>query len=686
MNISRRELLRLIAAATPVAALPPGTLRLPPPPSRRDRPKDGVLNYGLIFDEADVVRMRTVFRSEERFSDVRDDLTATDFESEHRVLDEDVRYNDQLGRIIPLSLLMERMAFLYLMTGDEAARDLAVKAIRTLMMFQRWDIYMDGDDSIGVQRAPEATIAAVTAIDWLGDAVTADERTKWMRTIGERGCEACYRALQDMRWPQQAEGWHFDPESSFHVVRPGDQHDLNRRAEIISDTNLRALPTAAITIGTIAYELEFERSADSERWLEMGVHSTGTFRNFFGADGSWNEEVHYANYTALNLAKAVIALDRAGMPDLLDVVPWENYAGFLMNMSLPTSDDPYAVVNFGDSGNRKGSPHTFTRAALPLWIARKTRNPTIQWFANTLAGKHTHWSVAWFDPTIDPRPPEDTPALWVSSFDRVVARNGWGPEAMVVAMRSGPPANHEHADRNGIIIKTHGQKLIADPLRPPYGYADAAWPMRLTQGHSAVLVDGRGHEHHNGVEGTNASRSYARVTTNRATDTYALWTSVATQAYRLVDLKIKDVVRTVVVLFSERVVVVADRMSKYEGPSTLTARFFGDNMDGLCKQAVTATGFTCSRPGAVLSAVVEADAPFTVVEGTPFVPTETAQKHPFLDVVTGAAENVLVVTAMALGEEMGSLTAVTIEAAQGGFAVGAGQHTVRVSESGVEVD
>ena len=84
-----------------------------------------------------------------------------------------------------------------------------------------------------------------------------------------------------------------------------------------------------------------------------------------------------------------------------------------------------------------------------------------------------------------------------------------------------------HAERK------YGQKLVTDPLRPPYGYADPAWPMRLTQGHSAVLVDGRGHEHHNGVEGTNASRSYARITTTEKIGLRSSWSILLDQNLHL---------------------------------------------------------------------------------------------------------------------------------------------------------
>ncbi|NND70294.1 MAG: hypothetical protein HKN43_01815 [Rhodothermales bacterium] len=674
--LSRREAARILSLSIPVALAP---FRVKPKKSNGE-----VLSYALFFDEDEVPRIRTLFSNDVQFEDVRSDILGIDIAAETASLDS-VEYNDQLGHIIRLSLLIEKTAFRYLMTDDLEAAELSAAAIRSLMKFDRWDIYMDGSDSIGVQRAPEATLAVVTAIDWLGNYLTPDERKSWIRTLGEKGCEACYRALHDMVYPQDAEGWRFDPESTFFDARPEDQHDLNRRAEIISNTNLRALPASAIVVGAVAYQNEVGTDADSERWLEMGEYSIDVFRDFFGEDGSWNEEVHYANYTALHLLKGAIALVRTGRSNLLDVVDWRRYASFLQHMSLPTTDDKYGVVNFGDSGNRKGYPHTFTRAAVPVWIASQFEDPEIQWFANSMAGTHTHWSAIWMDPLVEAKAPVNVPTLWVSSFDRVVARDGWSEESLVVAMRSGPPANHEHADRNSIIVKAFGQILVSDPLRPPYGYADPAWPMRLTVGHSAVLIDGKGHEHHNGVEGTNASSSYARVTTSRLTKSYAHWKSVATQAYRLVDLDVKDVERSVAVLFDAHVVLVVDYVSRYKGSATVTARFFGDNSDGQYSQIVEDNGFTRIRPGVVMKASAYSNASFSVVSGVPFVPEPTASLHPFVDVVTEASGDVLLVTVQSIATEEAQPATVQLLQTETGFDTEIGDQQIRIGREGITI-
>ncbi len=258
-------------------------------------------------------------------------------------------------------------------------------------------------------------------------------------------------------------------------------------------------------------------------------------------------------------------------------------------------------MNFGDNGNPKtGQAGSVERTAVPFWIARQLDSGRAQWFANHHAGAADLLSLLFYDGSVAELAPPEGPLLWESDLDWIVARTGYTADDLVVAMRSGGPANHEHADRNSLVVKCFGEQLVTDPYRPPYTFADPAWSMRLTQGHSAILIDGQGHEHHNGVEGTNASQSTARIVTSEQHADYAMWTSDASQPYRLVDLKIASVVRTVVVFYDLPAVVVVDRVVKRETASTVQARFFGFNWDGQIRHELAETTFTVLRPGAAL--------------------------------------------------------------------------------------
>lgn len=621
-------------------------------PAMAPASESGELRYGLLFREGDLPRIRANFNNNPLFAEFRDRLTGFDKAAEVEWMETELRHNDQLFDIARLGKTAEEMAFLYLMTGEEAAANLAKRAVREIMQFERWDFFLDGDQSIAVQRGSSSTVATSLVADFLGDRLSGKERRDWMRVMGERGCEACYRGLYGIRYPQEVVGWRFDPESTFFEHRPHAMNDQNRRPEITGDTNLRAVPASALIIGAAAYQLEMGESETTARWLEMGRFSSEIFREVFQPDGSYHEEVNYANYTALHLQQAAITLDRLGERGLMDTINWDCYVDFQLNMTMPTHLNPMDIVNWGDSGEHPGGPRTYAATALPMWVAAVNGNALAQWVAVNLAGRHTFWSVIWYDPAVKAEPPAPGPRLYVSDLDRVVARTGFGRDDLVVAMRSGPPANHEHADRNSLIVKCFGERLVTDPLRPPYNWKDPSWKLRLTKGHSGVLVDGRGHEYVNGVEGTNPSRAYARITHQEASPHFALWTSEATQPYRLVDTEIKQVVRTVAVFYREKALVVVDRFAKYEAPSTFTARFFGYNPDGRLVQEVTPDGFVVTRPHAALRATVDCSVGTNILAGTLDIAPDTAAENPYIDVVTAPCMDARLITVLSTASRL----------------------------------
>jgi hypothetical protein len=281
--------------------------------------------------------------------------------------------------------------------------------------------------------------------------------------------------------------------------------------------------------------------------------------------------------------------------------------------------------------------------------------------------------------------PPDEPRLWVSELDRVVARTGFGPEHLVVAMRSGPPANHEHADRNSLIVKCYGQQLVTDPLRPPYSYSDPAWNLRLTEGHSALLIDGRGHEHHNGVEGTNASRSWARIVAHHAAADHATWVSDATQPYRLVDTDIKEVVRTVAVLYHLPAVVVVDRVAKWTRPSTVAARYFGYDWDGKLEQSASGNRFLVKRPGAVMRGLVFSATPTATHADRLDIPEEIARRHPYVDVMSAPSRDLTMVTVLGLAPTEDALPQVSAQHAGHDFELNVGGTPVRYADGQLTV-
>ncbi len=525
----------------------------------------------LFFGSSDVERMRTLYASE-IYSPLRSRIATIDREAERRFLQDEVRYNDQLYDIARVANRSIEMAFHYLMTGDKDAAELAVLYMRSLPKFERWDYFLEaGTKVFGLQRAPACTVATSLCWDWLEDYADETERREWIQLMGERGCEPSWLALYGMRHPDRVEGWSMDESSTYFEHRPGDRVDLSNWPHILDRTNLKAVPASALAIGAVAYAREMGEDDRAKKWLEQAVYSLRTFRDLYAVDGSYDEGVSYANYTSSHITQATVALERYNGLSLYDELNWSGYVDYLCNMSMATARSPTGIVNFGDAGNG-------ATASVPYWVAQRTGDSRARWFGDALSREKDMWSLIWHpDDSVRPAASKSGLVLWQSALDWMVARTGYRPDDLVVAMRSGGPANHEHADRNSIIVKWGGEVLVADPYRPPYSYADPSWMMRTTAGHSALLVDGEGHQYHDGSEGTNPSDSVARIVRRGERDGYVFWTSDASPAYTLVDPDIQSVTRSVYVFEGTNAVLIVDKVRKDATPSIIEARFFGDN-------------------------------------------------------------------------------------------------------------
>jgi hypothetical protein len=450
--------------------------------------------------------------------------------------------------------------------------------------------------------------------------------------MGERGTEPCFVSTYGMRYPDRVKGWGFDPSSTYFEHRPYDRTlDLSRWPIILNTINLKAIPASALVLSALTYQKHLGETEDTRRWIEQGIYSVSTFKDIYATDGSYNEGVSYANYTTLHLIQAIDALRRTGVANLSDLLNWPGYTRYLLEMTTPTNEDLHAIVNFSDAGS--GS-----QASVPFWIARETRDGLSQWFGQTLARERDHWSVLYYDPSVLPAPPVERPHIWHSDLDWIVGRTGFSPDDLVVAMRSGPPYNHEHADRNSIIVKAFGEKLVADPWRPPYSYKDPSWKMRLTIGHSALLIDGTGHHYVDGTEGTNSSQASATIVRSGERKGHLFWTSDATPAYKLVIPDVKSVTRTVVMLYELPAIVLIDKVIKTGQPSSIQARFFGYNNDGNGRVMAEESGFTIVRPTALLAGYGIANGDVTYASSQLPIPPERARKHPFAEVSTTSPE------------------------------------------------
>ena len=586
------------------------------------------LPLSLFMSESDLDVLRRKYQLSD-FSTLRDSLNEIDYDKSYQFLNENIRYNDHLYDIARIGNEAPDLAFKFLMEEDHEAGELSVAFIRALMKFPKWDYFLEGGTHVvGIQRASSSTVAAALCADWLSPLISEDERKNWLETMAIRGCDACYLSIYGMRYPDQVVGWSMDPTSTYLEHRPGDTWDLSNWPKILDTTNLKAVPASALAIGAIAYEKEFGASEKTNLWIDQAVYSLSSYKSIFAKDGTYDENVSYADYTARHLIQAYEVLNKHRGINISDSINWPGFTDFIIEMSLPTQSNPYSIVNFGDAGNGM-------RSSVPYWLASNFNDPYAQWFAQDMSYRHDLWAILWSKPDAPDRAPQARPHIWKSELDWIVGRTGYTTDDLVIAMRSGGPMNHEHADRNSIILKCFGEQLVVDPHRPPYSYSDPSWMLRHTAGHSALLIDGKGHIYHDGSEGTNPSTAHASIVRRVERDTYFSWTSDATNAYEQVLPDIESVTRTIIALFDLPVVLVLDKVIKRSKPSIIHARHFGYNLDGLgAISPLDQITFQIERPHAYLNGTGISKLGIQLEPITLPIPSEVAQLHPAIDIKT----------------------------------------------------
>jgi hypothetical protein len=622
MSESRRSFLQKTAAASTGLLFARSALARS---SFAPRPEEGA---GLLFGPADLDRIRRTLQHP-RFADFWKTTTSPDFAADRKFLTEQLRLNNHSKDFLQARQILERSAFVYAVTGSQQDLEIARLAIVRMLEYTRWDYFLDGGkETIGLQRAPETTIAMCCALDWLGDGLSTATRREIEKQIAEKGAPACYRTLYGMKYPERVRGWGFDPEDDYQY-----RFDLSRWPLILNSTNLKVIPIAGL--GMAACLLQGKHPL-AQRWLDLAISSAKAFSTMFGEDGAYDEGVGYWGYTAMHLTLLAEVVWRKKGIDLRSIINFPGTVKYGLRMSMPTNGRPADCVNFGDAWSMGD-------VSVAAWTARRFRDPIAQYVALNVGEIKHHFAAIWFDPDVAPQTPGPDLHDVRFSNDVVVARTGWDAASSVVALRSGGPANHEHADRNSVIFSGFGERFFHDPYKAAYSHTDPHWKLRLTESHSAVLIGGKGHQYHDGHEGTNASWAEAHVEQYEATAERMVVTSDATEAYKLVNPDVAQVRRTLVFLKPDLVILI-DRIRLGTVPLAVQCRFQVDNYDGKGAGIPETNGFVITRPTAVLRASVLATGMLGVSQNHIDVP-EQYGNHPFLEVESAPALDHQIVTA-----------------------------------------
>jgi hypothetical protein len=602
---------------------------------------DGTSRKGLLFDAGDLTRLReTVVHP--RFAPYWRSLTDADLEADRRFLTTELKLNNHVKHMLQARQILERTSFVFALTHDPRQLEIANLAINKLLAYKRWDYFLEGgEETIGLQRAPEATLAMAFARDWLDSDLSGETKEEMERQIAEKGAPACYRTLYGMKYPDRVKGWGFDPESDYAF-----RFDLRRWPLILNSTNLKVIPIAGLGVAGCLLR---GKHALAQRWLDMALQSARAFSVMFGPDGSYEEGVGYWGYTAQHLALFLEVLRRTTGQDERHLINFPGTSQYALQMSMPTAGKTDDCVNFSDAG-------AMGDISVAAWTAGLFHDGLAQHVATTVGEVRSNYAVIWYDPAVKAALPGPELLDVRFSNDWVVSRSGWKEEDGVMALRSGGPSNHEHADRNSIIFKAFGERLFHDPFHAAYSYTQPHWLLRQTEAHTAVLIGGKGHQYHDGHEGTNSSWAEANVLEYRPGKGYLVVTSEATQAYRLVNKDVKLVTRTAVFLKPD-VLLICDRVRLSGTPLPVQLRFQVNNEDSKGTVGAQGKGFEIVRPGAVLRGAAYAGGALLVRTGTLNLPAEYGV-HPYAEVESASAlDHILltVCTAQKAGKEQGTL-------------------------------
>jgi hypothetical protein len=618
---------------------------------------------GLFFDESDLPRIRAN-TTDPRFAEYWQAQLGADISADTKFLTDELRLTNHVVHLLRAQRILERASFIYLVNREPAQLALAKLAMRRMLDYPEWDSFLEGGRQVmGLQRATEGTVALLQALDCLGDAVTAAERAEVEQAVLTKGVPACYTPIYGMKYPDRVQGWSWNPRSEVDEFR---HISLKRWPLIINATNLKIIPTACLGIAACYFR---GRLPQAEGWLELARSSAKAFSTFYGSDGAYDEGVSYWGYTTLYLALFAEVLWRTqGIDDrnlinypgtvryaLCNTMPTVNdhrkLADFthIKGYTMPTVKPEFDIVNHGDSNGG-------IDVSVAAWVSRTHGDALSQFVAREIGEAKHLYGLIWYDPQAPSTAPE--PALLDRrlSNDIVISRTGWKTDDNVLALRSGGPGNHEHADRNSVVFKAYGERLLHDPFRAAYMVQNPRWMLRLTEAHTAVLIDGKGHQYHDGSEGTNASWAFSRVIDFRTGDGWMTVTSDATDAYQLVNDRVVRMHRTLVFLKPD-VVVFLDRVALKDATASVQVRFQLYNEDFGGQLAVDGQEFTITRPHATLLGRVASGGLVQVSAGR--LPLEEKDgEQQFAEVSSAAAgehEIVTVCSARPAGEAHGKL-------------------------------
>lgn len=601
---------------------------------------------GLMFDADELPRIRTTLALP-AFASFWQSQREPDWAGDERFLRHEINLKDPVKDLARAANILQRSAFVHTVAPDARHVAIARLALERILAFPRWDWFLEaGTKTVGIMRNGTTAVSVVLAAEWLASELTPAEHAAIDRYLADEAGPAAETAVFGMNHHDQVVGWSMNDQfTGFTKV------DVSRWPSILDVNNLRIIASSGLAAAAAHLHGRHPRAA---HWAAMARDSLRLFVSRLPADGAFPEGPDYWHFTFNYWMISAEFLRRRCAIDVRDAADFPAMARYVQLVALPTRSKVDGCINLGDAFGMSG--------AEPLaWIGRHFRDGTANQLVLTPGCirdlPNSAWAAIWYDPEVPARRSPDLPLDRVIYPGVVIARTGWSPDDAVLSFRSGEPENHEHADRNSLIFAAHGERLLNDPLKASYAPTDPKWLLRLTAAHTAVLIDGRGHQYHNGEEGVNASKAVAHLIDHRVGRDWVQATSDATSAYALAGLPVDRVQRTIIFLKPD-ILIVCDEV-RLNAALPVQVRWQVPNEDGHGQLTAAGRTFTITRPHASLQAAVAGAAAFTVATERLPLPADGGV-YPFAAVTSPAAREhclITVCTAAPAGAEHGNVTA-----------------------------
>jgi hypothetical protein len=371
-------------------------------------------------------------------------------------LDIDV-WRSELNAIVPSFEILEELAFLYLLTEDEAYGREGKKLLLHLAA-------MDPKGSTSYSGAPEIAMRMIyfipRAYSWLYDTMTEAERDIVRTSARARGEEA-YRMLKNLPF-----------ETVPYSSHPG------RMLGFLGQLS-------------IAF---FDEIPEARHWLEyVVILVAGVYPAWGGEDGGYSEGHSYWSSYLTWMFDFLDAINVAAGLDFYKK-PFFQQTGYfaIYGLSVGTGQ-PFSDGINGRTG--AGTQLVMTQ------LARKTQNPHFRWYVDRIGGvgwRSKFHMILPQDPIPDAEVPSELPnARWFRDIDWVALhRNLITPETNIqFTMKSSRygSSSHGYADQNAFVIYAAGDGLaVSSGYYPYYGSPHHSQWTNQTLSKNSLLIDGQG--------------------------------------------------------------------------------------------------------------------------------------------------------------------------------------------------